>query len=427
MMGNADVDRVEAPLAIWLFAAALIIGLTLRVAVATIGPIHQVSDAGWYMARATDLAAGHGYVDRGMPTAFWPVGWPAALAALFFVVGPSSAAVKAANVIMAMLVLLLTGALGARLTGNRLVGASAALLMAVYPNAIGYVPFALTEIFYQMLLLAALWLLTCRGAWAAVAAGLVFGLATLTKAQTLVVPLFLFSAPMIRKAWRAQWQYFLTKKLVIVYFGMLIVVLPWTWRNAVELHAFIPVSTNGGWTLLTGNNQEARGTYTPNTVLAEGLDHDPADQVAMDRLARDRAFAWIKAHPMRFLELLPLKAWWLWGVDGETEWAFQISYPTYSRYHLDFEIVRFVNQIFYGAMLLLALPAALRLFRGAVPLLPWTMSGIAMVGFTTLLCLAFSGEPRLHFDVMPLIAIMSASTLTAWLTRGRRRLASITP
>ena len=41
-------------------------------------------------------------------------------------------------------------------------------------------------------------------------------------------------------------------------------------------------------TLLTGNNPEANGDYTPKTVLAEGISRSPADQVAMDRVARAR-------------------------------------------------------------------------------------------------------------------------------------------
>jgi hypothetical protein len=95
----------------------------------------------------------------------------------------------------------------------------ALLLWAVYPNAVLYVPLALTEVFYTTLLLALCW---CRGAARRGlldrVAGLVLGLATLVKAQSLVVvPLVLGIAccakgfwkrlpAMIGKGWRwAHW------------------------------------------------------------------------------------------------------------------------------------------------------------------------------------------------------------------------------
>jgi hypothetical protein len=42
-----------------------------------------VSDAKWYFDRAVSIVHGNGYAFDGVPTAFWPVGYPGFLALLF--------------------------------------------------------------------------------------------------------------------------------------------------------------------------------------------------------------------------------------------------------------------------------------------------------------------------------------------------------
>jgi hypothetical protein len=66
-----------------------------------------VSDFGWYYERGIDLSAGKGYSVDGIPTAYWPVGYPAFLGLLLRVFGTSLLVPKAANVIVSMGVLLL--------------------------------------------------------------------------------------------------------------------------------------------------------------------------------------------------------------------------------------------------------------------------------------------------------------------------------
>ena len=48
-------------------------------------PVEQISDFLWYFERAREIATGDGYAIDGHLTAFWPVGWPGALALLFLI------------------------------------------------------------------------------------------------------------------------------------------------------------------------------------------------------------------------------------------------------------------------------------------------------------------------------------------------------
>jgi hypothetical protein len=45
----------------------------------------SVSDAIWYFDRAVSIVHGNGYAFDGVPTAFWPVGYPGFLALLFVI------------------------------------------------------------------------------------------------------------------------------------------------------------------------------------------------------------------------------------------------------------------------------------------------------------------------------------------------------
>lgn len=391
--------------------ACLVLGAVLRGLVLLV-PIEQSSDFEWYLHRAAGIARGEGFHQGGVPTAFWPVGWPGALGALFAITGPSETVAKLANLGMSLACIWMAARLAQHLLGGRAAGNLTALILAVYPNQIGYVPLVSTEIFTAALLLASVLLLMRERPATDLLAGLVLGVATLTKTQSLLMPVALFGVLVVVEGRAALWRR--AAAMARVYLMLLLVVAPWTWRNHVVFDTFIPVSTNGGWTLLTGNNPEARGDYTPETVLAQGYSFDPAQQVAMDRLARDRAVEWIKANPGRFLMLMPLKVFRLWAPDGEAEWFYQRGSPIYDSYSLVFRAVRVANQGLYAAILLLAVPSAWVLWRRRREMSPWAWAGLAFCLFTTAISMVFSGQSRFHFSLMPFVAGYAAWTLARW-------------
>lgn len=384
--------------------------MALRVGMLFIGPLVQTTDNSWYYQRASDIAGGSGYVEHGVLTAFWPVGWPAFLGALFAITGPLVLAGQIANLILSALVFALTAIMGTALFQDRLVGRAAVLILTLYPNQIGYIPLLSAEIFYEFLLLLSIWLFMRERPLPALMAGLAFGAATLTKTQTLFLPGFIllgvFLAAPSRRAFTR-----LAGLTCAVYVTLILVVAPWTYRNYGVFDTLIPVSTNGGWTLLTGNNPEANGDYTPDTVLAEGINHDPADQVAMDRLARSRAINWVKQNPIDFLLLLPKKLVRLWLPDGEAEWFYQLGFARYAAYALLFRVIRVLNQAVYFAIWILAIPAGWLLLNRRIKAFPWLTVGPGLCVYFSLITLVFSGQSRFHFCLMPVIAMYAAWSL----------------
>jgi 4-amino-4-deoxy-L-arabinose transferase-like glycosyltransferase len=396
-----------------LLVAAVLRGVVILV------PVEQTSDFDWYFGRAAAIGRGEGYHHDGVPTAFWPVGWPAALGLLFAATGTSALAGKLANLAMGMAACWMAADIARRHFGGREVAGLVALIMAAYPNQVAYVPLLSTEIFYQALLLGAVLLLMRERPACDLACGLLLGVATLTKTQTLPMPGLLLLAVILLEG-RATLARRL-RTLLRVYAVLLLVVAPWSYRNWTVLHEVVPVSTNGGWTLLSGNNPEARGDYTPATVLAEGYSFDPRQQVAMDHLARERAVEWIRANPGRFLMLMPLKVFRLWAPDGEAEWFYQAGSPVYEANAAWFRVVRGFNQLFYLGVLALAATGAWRLWRTRATVTPWAWAGVSFCLYFTLVSVVFSGQSRFHFALMPFVIGYAAWALAQWLAAREQR------
>lgn len=392
-------------LAIWALYFAL------RVAVLMID-VAPTSDAEWYYIRAVSLAAGDGYLDNtGAPTAFWPPGWPIALSLVFSQFGASAVVLGLFNLVSAMLIGLLTLALGRRLFGSEAAARAGLLLLAIYPNAIGYVPLALTEVFYTMLLMAGCWAIVTRTSrWQLVGAGLIFGFATLVKAQTVVVIPLLFAIEWLRQ--RNIWQRFprLFGEGLLALGVAILTVLPWSIRNHAQLDHWVLISTNGGYTLLTGNHDNATGDYTPDAPVVKELMARPGlDEVSRDAEAKRLSLEWIEQNPGKFLALAPKKLMRLWLPDGEAEWAYQGGAPGYDRFEAGYRAVRYANQAYY-AVLMLAFAAAffvmlMKRHRDGQRWIGWWHLPYGIALYPTLICVVFSGQSRFHYPVMPFVCI----------------------
>jgi hypothetical protein len=407
------IQLLSAPRAAYGLMALFIL---VRLLVATID-VAPVSDARWYFSRASDLAAGLGYSEDGVPTAYWPPGWPLALSVLFMVFRSSIAVVKCFNLACAILIAWLTLDLGRRLFRSELAGRASLLLLAVYPNSIGYVPLALTEVFYTTLLLGGTWLLVAKQSAARMlAAGLVFGFSMLVKAQSLMVVPMIFAIDALREGLMVAHLTRAALRCAVVLIIALMVVAPWTWRNFQVFGEVVPVSTNGGMTLLTGNNPSAHGGYTDNDPLVTSLSRSVASQLEDDREASARARQWIRDNPATFVSRMPLKLFRLWAPDGEAEWAFQEGYPAYEQHRLAFRTVRVLNQIYYAALILGFAWAGVLLFsRRAMissAVVDWWALPYAVALFPSVIAMVFSGQSRFHYPAMPFVAMACGWLLT---------------
>ena len=387
--------------------------------------VTPTSDADWYYKRAGELAAGLGYLGKtGEPTAFWPPGWPMALSLAFRLLGTSVTTLGLFNLACAALSAWLVLALGRRISGSELAARLGLLLLAVYPNAIAYVPLALTEVFYTTLLLAICWLLVDqRSRLAFVAAGLLLGVAVLVKAQTLAVIPLIFGVGLLRKPGffralpRAAMQMALLAALAAC------AVAPWTWRNHVVMGEWIAVSANGGITLYTGNNDTARGEFAPDDPGVKKLFARNLHELQYDAEAKRLGKEWIRAHPLGFLKLMPLKFFHLWRTDGEAQWFYELGYRRYAEFEMLFRAVRVANQLWYWGLLagfaIAAVAIPRRRRRQGRRIAGWWLLPYGIAVYPSAVAMIFSGQSRFHYPVMPFICIVSGLLLAQWLTTRR--------
>lgn len=400
---------------------ALALLLLTRLALVLGVPVTQSSDLAWYYSRAMELVSSGSYSERGVPTAYWPVGYPAFLAGVLAVGGRSVLAGQLANVALSALCLVLLYHWCVQRFESTRVAGVAALLLAIYPNHMGYSVGLYSEPLFTALLLAIFLLVQPDAGWGRViAAGVLVGLATLVKAQMLLLgPLLLLVL-----AW-SKWRIAALGPAIVraglATLAMVAIVAPWTYRNAIVMGAPVPVSTNGGMSLLSANNPSMTTglgyDFREDDDLVRSARFSVADQVAADRRAKALALAWIRENPGTFLALMPKKLFRLWFPDGESEWIFQAGYPSYDSHWVLFRGARVLNQIYYLAVLA---AFAWALWRGPRPKGPADVGVPFMVVFFSLLSMVFSGQSRYHAPLMPFIMGYAA---WAWVSWRQRRLA----
>jgi hypothetical protein len=183
----------------------------------------------------------------------------------------------------------------------------------MYPTSAALVPYMLigypillyaaTTLYPQiigcLLLLATLLLLSTPGRSPGhlLSAGLVYG------CLCLAIPAFLYMTPILlaylvlerRRPWRFSFGAAGGFVLVVI-----LTIAPWTIRNRIEFHAFIPISANGGFNLLVGNSATTPVTGKPS-IEALRIECpallDDSDEVALDKALTRCAMNWITANP----------------------------------------------------------------------------------------------------------------------------------
>jgi 4-amino-4-deoxy-L-arabinose transferase-like glycosyltransferase len=201
------------------------------------------------------------------------------------------------------------------------------LLLAVWPNLILLSGLASKELLVLFLLsLAVLIYLKAtdrngRSHWSILAAGLAFGGAALTQPNTLVL-LPAFAACELLRGTPIRG---LLSRMGLLVAGTALVVSPWTIRNYCLFHKLVPISANFGHSLFVGNHAGADGGFQPIRDAYRGM-----DEIEYERMARQQAWAWIRANPRAFFLLVPRKQMLFLGDDADgayhaLKWAYGIS------------------------------------------------------------------------------------------------------
>jgi 4-amino-4-deoxy-L-arabinose transferase-like glycosyltransferase len=309
-------------------------------------------------------------------------------------------AIRIANALIGSLCIALTAALGDQLVGRRwaLVGAA---IVAFYPTWILYTVFVLSEIPFTLFVLLAFWLWTRQRRWAAPATGVIVALSAQTRTPGVAIfagmlsagLLELYSAPRDELARRLQ-----VRRLLGFVSAFALAMAPWTLRNALEFHAFIPVDASAGANVFIGNNPIASGRWSnaSATFVAAHSNGDP--------LSAGLAFIW--SHPWQATGLAVKKVGILLGLEGHEE-TFVQSFNYFG--------ARTSGMIWlWGVAILAAFPLVV---MAAVAGLcePWLFSSRlkSSILFTSMFVVVAHvitfAESRYHLPWVPLLGILAAA------------------
>jgi 4-amino-4-deoxy-L-arabinose transferase-like glycosyltransferase len=398
-------------------------------------PPTAIGDGEWYVQQGLRLAAGQGYTvtDDGFPlrtpgtplqaarpTAFWPVGYPAFLAVLFSssprTVDPIWIAALA-NVVLAVATMAIVGWCAALFFGSPLTGRIALVLLAGAPNQIAYTSLATSEIWFTLLLAGGVALLVYarehRRTVGWIAAGVVFGAATLTKPQIVLLPAVLT----IALDWRRhRLPRSSIRRLLGIYLIVAVTLLPWIVRNYSAFHRFVAVSNNGGVNLLIGNTpgpwQSNGYRWTSDLKRIALTEHDEAER---DRLAREAALRLIADHPGTVLAMMPKKLLSLYAFDVD---GFGVNQHAHSGLGPPrvWQGLRSLSQLYYLAVVVAAAVATVRLRReGRV----YPRVAVAVALYFAAVSMVFFGSPRFHYPVLPWLIVQASSAVAAHVTMNR--------
>ena len=294
----------------WWVLAACALAVALRAPFVAIMHSQPTSDSLVYVTTAHSLAEGHGYSYNGHPTAFFPIGWPAFIAAMYLITRTYSfAMVLWAGVGLWAVATALIYVFGLKL-GGRTTAIVAALIVAAYPDFIFPSLRAFSENLFVPVFIGACILLVPRDGERltvrrAALAGLVLGLAILVRSTAVLLPialgLWLLLAYRDRRALKVAVTFAAVAYLVLV---------PWLVRNEVVMKT-LAISTNGGYTLWLGDNPNATGGNAVNKEHPRWDLHSTAREVRDNQRRTQRALNFITHHTWQWLSLIPAKAYYL--------------------------------------------------------------------------------------------------------------------
>ncbi len=391
-----------------MLAGALALGVAIRLLYVILTRHYALAgDAPEYDAEGLLISQGHWFWTR-LPYGIlhagaWKApGYPLWVGFWYTLLGHHPLAVRFLQVPLGVLTIGLTWVLGRRLFSPR-VGCAAALVVAVYPLAWQFEELLYPESLATPLTVAALILIltgtpTRRRA---VATGALTGVALLVRPSSEFVLLGALVVWIATIGWRRG-----IGLTVLAVVASALVVAPWTIRNAVVLHGFVPVSLQDAALYGTFNAQAAHDSAAPYAWRKEPPDvvklfdprHPLSDVTLRSRLI-SAGVTYIKHHP----ESVPAAFFWnglsrLWDVRSRSDALVEVPFEGRSR------LVTNIGLDMYYVLLALALVGLYRARRRRALVL-----GILAVALGASIVFTAEAGTRYRAPLEPLIAVIAAA------------------
>ncbi len=348
------------------------------------------SDDKTYDHLAMSLLTKREFSKNNIPIAWRGPGYPLFLASVYFFFGHNHLAVRIIqSIIMSLLILIIY--LISRETFGRKVAVVSVVLGCFYQPFIYYLywagsAFFMTEGFFTFLLAISVFLLikfqkTNKFKYQ-VLSGIMLGITCLTRAVIMLLPFYLFLWFWLTDK---SFKIGLRRAIPIIFF-MGITILPWTVRNYLVFHEFIPVTNEAGDIFLGGNNPQAKGGWAP--ILSK-LEKDPENlrkysETYIKRQKYKEGLEYLLSNPRRIPYLFIKKILVQWNVFNEFG-GYNIWYGLAGSFAIFGVFYAFRHYGYKNHILFLLL-----------------------FGYVTMVAVIFFGAPRYRYPIEPYLVIFSS-------------------
>jgi 4-amino-4-deoxy-L-arabinose transferase-like glycosyltransferase len=415
-------------------AVALLVRIGVVLATPTFAPAGDATD---YDRIAVSLATGGGFpaslvTAHPGPTAFRPPMLPLLLSLPYRITGVADArarweAGRMLEAVLGAIAVWLICLIALRLWGRRAALVSGAIA-AVYPPLLLVGSSLLSEsLFIPVTLGAVLTALiqrdTGRLRWGVVT-GVLVAVAALTRTSG-----FILALPLAFLVWtgRPRWSWPALRAPLALLLATVAALVPWTVRNAVQFHEFVPTSTEGGFALAGTYNPIVQGRpdypafWAPPVLALQHLEqrHPDWNEAQISDGLLHHGLDYIAAHPASILDTLYWDTVRMFnlGDTGFERWG--ARYEAYPR------TLAVVSVYAFWMLALLAIAGAV-LARGhpgrRAPAAFWWCPAALL-----LITLPFSGDTRYRSVADPFFVLLASFALIAAYRAYRRRVPAGAP
>ncbi|WP_312106436.1 ArnT family glycosyltransferase [Stenotrophomonas indicatrix] len=408
-----------------LLLAIALAGMAVRVLFVQWIPLQPVADFGRYLEVASSVASGGGFRISDVPYVSQPPLYPGVLGIWFMLTGVSVGAGKLLNLLLCAGTLASWIWMGARLQLRPAWQLISLAALSFHPALVAYCNVLGTESLALFLAVLGMALAVARFPGRLLLMGAVLALTALNRPQMLPLPGAVALAMLLRDGIHSStWR-----RIGMMLLGFLLVLGPWTLRNALIFGQLVPVSANSGYVLMVNNNDaNTHGGWMPlrdvplqaadQARFADaGFPHEffagdsedwklrhwtPAADVIGAGIGRN----WIAQHPGRFLQLALLR------LRGSFDAGSLMHWPFLEKGGAPVWLGRLTGTL----NLVLAAWAAIALLRMCMHLRNWQTVhwlAVATLGLGLLSILLFEGQGRYLLPLLPgaLFIIAAAGTL----------------
>jgi 4-amino-4-deoxy-L-arabinose transferase-like glycosyltransferase len=379
-------------------------------------------DESRYLRSATRLLAGDPDWPPGL---LWPPLYPRFIAGVMACTGPGLLGVQLVQTLLLLLAAALLYDLTVRLTGSRTAALVAAALTAGFPPLAAFAHFLWPEVLHLVLFLVLIWLLVARPAslpWSALA-GLVLGLALLTKSLLLPFAPVLLGAAVLSSRSRAggRWLRPAVGRAALTAAIATLTLAPTVAAN-LRREGVATIADSSAFNLWVGLNEASHRPFDVDIAyrsyrefMASGSTFAERDRVLRQRIRehfRERGLGLVLRDQLerQYFLLFDKASYLVEQLPGGAAARQGEGYVAAGA--VPSTLARWLSYLLYG-LLLLAAPCGLARWRFAEPLWPRVL--ILFFVYNLALFFWLHATTRYQVQLLPL-AFIGAGCCVAWLS-----------